>query len=151
MATSNKKAFDPDKTETSRKLSRMSGQELFERYFVEENGTEWFKDFRNERCKIEENHPLYPRINSLQGTPLQAIIRGFHIDVAGIAPLGYKLNGSILVKDLEAILSENLTQTTEAVKSKLNKEPATPFIIELTTFLSQRCVEGIAYYNSLLI
>ena len=125
--------FDPKKTKTSRELSNMTGKELFERYFVEDNGTTWSADFRRERCRVEENQVMYPRINSLQGVPLQAIVTEINLSAAGIAPLGYKLNGPALVRDLEAILTENVKETTEAVKEKFNKN-VTKFILDLSSF-----------------
>lgn len=149
MANQIKKAFDPNKSGRATALMNMSDSQLFNRYFMYDNGVDWIDDFNNIKSEVKpDGSDKYPKIYSLSlaGHPLSVLCTIIHKRLLEpYAPLGYKFNSKNFVEDLESILNDNTLQSLNASGTAKANE----FIVQLSNFFVETICKGLMYHQSL--
>ena len=135
MANQNKmiKAIDPNKSIRANRLMGLTDKEIFNRYFIKDNGVEWLDDFNALKNMTDTNgKDVYRKTVSLLGQPLRLICTILQKRLLEeYTPVGYKFNAKSFIEDLEALLNDNPNQSREtAVSQKANE-----FTIQLSNFL----------------
>lgn len=147
--------FDPEKSPTAQKILQMSDKELFDRYFVRAQNSNWdiVNEYSTELDKFvpnSANKSLYPKALSWRGTPMNFIITNLHGDVEPYIPQNYKFNMKSILSDVERILGENMEFAQYVSKIKRSDSfSAKGFVAQLADFLSEKCLDGLSYINSL--
>lgn len=147
MANQNKmiKAFDPNKSIRANRLMGLTDKEIFNRYFIKDNGVEWLDDFNALKNMTDTNgKDVYRKTVSLLGQPLRLICTILQKRLLEeYTPVGYKFNAKSFIEDLEALLNDNPNQSREtAVSQKANE-----FTIQLSNFLVETVNRGITYQS----
>jgi len=151
MANQNgiKRTFDPNKSSKAIAMLNMSYEEVFERYFIDDNGVEWLADFN--RIKVTTDRygkDIYKQILAvdLSGLPMRLIVSIIQKRLLEAQkPDGYKFNAKNFMDDLEVILQENPTLTLEAIG---NTEEGKKFAVQLSNFFVDVLRNGLVYYHT---
>ena len=140
----NTTAFDPEKSARARMLNNLSQKELFNRYYMTDNGVSWLKNLNTELNKTKpqnSDEDLYPYLVSLIGKALDFIPSYINKKMMPFIPKNYKLNAAAIARDIEAVLAENIAETRAA--SRANK--ANSYIVEAMEFFVERLNDGLNY------
>ena len=149
MANQIKKAFEPNKSSRAVALMNMSDEDLFNRYFMFDDGIEWIDDFN--RIKREDNESRkdkYKKVYSLSlaRRPLDVICTIVHKRLLETyTPNGYKFNSRNFIEDLESILNDNVLQSLNAAGTAKENE----FIVQLSNFFVETIYKGLSYHQTL--
>ncbi len=147
--------FDPENSATAQKIQKLSDKELFERYFTHAENPNWdiVKEYSTELDKFipnSANKSMYPKALSWRGTPMNFIITNLHGDVEPYIPKNYKFNMKSILSDVESVLGENMEFAQYVAKIKRSDDfSAKGFVAQFADFLSEKCLDGLSYINSL--
>ncbi len=136
--------FKPENSKRARYLQSLSQRDLFNRYFVRTNKDQNFlQDFNNELARTDVNGNYVNLFTvSLVGEPLSYIPSLVNYKFAAFIPANYKINGTVLCQDMEAMLKENPAETKKAAMT----EEATNYIVDMGDFLVERINFGLDHY-----
>lgn len=137
--------YVPEESKNGQRILSYSNEQIFNRYFTEDNGVGFGDDFDeviNIRNEEDEKAPfVYKNLTALAGDVLNYVRSKFHLKIVPFVPEGYKINTATLVKDIESILEENPNAVRQAgVSNKLN-----PFIRGSVEFLLTTLNKGLEY------
>ena len=162
MANQNRiqKAFEPNKSSRAVALTNMSDEDIFNRYFIFDDGVAWRVDLNRIKSEITNSgEHKYPKTYSLSlpkniysSNPLESksLLSAMYTIINGkivepFTPTGYKFNAQNFVEDLEAILNENPLHSLEA----LDVSKARMFVVQLSIFFNDTISRGLIHQQSL--
>lgn len=138
--------FNPLKSKTAMMLINMSNEMLYRRYFIK-NPTkvstlsqDLYNDFNTyvDDSATRKSNFKYPLIASLMGVNLDEFATNLAIKVDSILCAdGLKLNSTRVCDDFEAILSENIKETTRSSTSNV----VTDYIKQINSFLTKLLIK----------
>lgn len=145
-----KRTFNPNNSNKSIEIINMSDEELFNRYFIKDNGVAWLDDFNKLKIATNKNgDDVYPQILSfdIANNSMSTILSILHHRLLKMhTPNGYKFNVKNFMDDLETILKDNPDQTLEVTGTAKANE----FIVQLSNFFVEALHNGVVYYRSSL-
>ena len=142
--------FNEDKSNIAKNLNALSGEEIFNRYFYEDDQDQDILDSFN--ASLAQDDPKRPGKTKFEilrsfitNNTLNTICNAIESFVTPYVPEGYSFDTNKLCEDLEAAFTENMDISRNAALRNTKKDKVHPFVVGIINYFQRTVNRGIEY------